>query len=103
VAGEPVAIPRPHGHVYLHPRLGRIGDIFCPDLLKNLFGTSSLSTIFRMHGDENVAFLASAVRVEAIPNHCSSTGALVRRVLHPGLLDLLERHATPQVWGFMGM
>src|SRR5215510_9223630 len=48
-------------------------------------------------------FHASAVRVEAIPTPCSSAGALVRRVLHPGLLDLLERRATLQAWGFMDM
>jgi hypothetical protein len=56
-AGEPIVAPQRHGHGCLYACLGRIGDILCPGLLKNLLGAGPLSAIVRMHGNQHVAFL----------------------------------------------
>jgi len=51
----PRALPR-RGRAYLHRRLFRVGDILCPGLLKDRLGTVPLGTIFRMDGNQHVAF-----------------------------------------------
>jgi hypothetical protein len=56
-AGEPVVAPRRHEYACLHPRLGRIGDILCPGLLENLLGVGPLGAVFRVYGNQYVAFL----------------------------------------------
>jgi len=49
-------LPR-RGCVGLHPCLFCVGNILGPSLLKDLLGTVPLGTIFRMDGNQQVAFL----------------------------------------------
>jgi hypothetical protein len=48
--------PRQHGHECLNSHFGRIDDILCPGLLKNLLGAGPLRAIVRMRGNQDVAF-----------------------------------------------